>query len=318
MGEKQKKVLVYEKDQQTASCIEFGVRQFDLTPLKASSREAAQRLLQEEPFGIAFVNAALPALSLQEGTVIVPILDRGASRDDLLSGCSYVRVLYKPAGIFEVMAIIKNILEPAVAHSRDYFYHMLRSKMMLRYLQFLLAGIRNDTSAQFTMKEGIYEFCVGTCPHAVAGDLPDRQDQKKYHLLTVSAQHGKRQCLQFDECKLHKFSAWMQQEHKELLGKRPADVFPQHADNGHVEKMRETIDRLLEQQDAAIQRFYELKKDFCTHCCDTARSGTDFREGYVLISEWADIFRNQCVFCPEPECPLNQFFDLLVYQLKTV
>lgn len=318
MVEKKQRVLIYEQEKQTAGSVEFAVRQFDLMPVTAHSREEAQRFLQEEPFCIAFVNATLPALSFHEDTVIVPILDKGVAREELMSGCTYARVLHKPAGIFEVMAIIKNILDPAVAHSKDYFYHMLRSKMLLRYLQFLLAGIRNDASARFTMKEGIYEFCVGTCRHAVAGDPPAQDAQKKYHLLTVSAQHGKRQCLLYEECRLHKFSAWMQQEHKELLGKRPVDVFPQQTDGLHLEKMRETIDKLLAQQDATIQHFYELKKDFCTHCCDTAQSGTDFREGNVLISEWADIFRNQCIFCPEPECPLNQFFDLLVYQLKTV
>lgn len=318
MSEKGKRVLVYEQDHQTASYIAFGARQFDLLPVTARTQEEAVKLLKEGPVGIAFINTDLPDLLLPDDVSIVPILDESNYRHSLKIAYSYFSVLYKPADIVDVMAILKNILDADAGQRKDYTFHMLRSGMILRYLKFFLSVIQQDPNAQFTMKESLYQFCVGQCRNAVSGDALENDGQKKYRLLTVSLQHGKRQCALLEACKLHEFSRWLQEQHATIAEKKPYDLFPNLSENAPLEKMRETVDRLLEKQQGTMQSLHALKKEFCTNHCDVSRNGTDFKEGYVLISEWSDIFRNQCIYCAQPDCPLNEFFDLLVYRLKMI
>lgn len=311
-----KKILIYELDHQTASYIEFSARQFDLVPIKAPRWEEAQRLIDEGSVDIAFVSAGLPVLNVPKQVCVVPILDEADCRSDLLFAYSAMRLLHKPASIFEVMAILKGIVDPDVSRRSDYAFHMLRSKMMLRSLKFLLAMSQDDHCSRFNLKESLYQFCVGQCTRAVSGELADGTDQNKYKLLTVSLQFGKRQCAFLDECKLHRFSDWLQENHSEVLERRPQDLFPKLADGDGLDKVQATIDLLLEKYETALQHLYELKKDFCTRQCGLATNGTEFKEGDVLISEWADIFRNECIYCAHPDCPFNQFFKLLVYQFK--
>jgi hypothetical protein len=312
-----KKVLIYEQDHQTAGYIEFSARQFDLVPIKAARWEEAQRQIDEGSVDIAFISSGLPGLTVPKHVCVVPILDKAGYNSDLLFAYSAMRVLHKPASIFEVMAILQSILDPDVSQRADYAFHMLRSKMMLRSLKFLLAMSQDDQHGRFNMKESLYQFCVGQCPRAILGELADSKDQEKYRLLTVSLQFGKRQCALRDECKLHRFSDWLQEHHREVLESRPQDLFPKLADGDGLDKVQATIDQLLEKYEAALQHLYELKKDFCAHQCGLAINGTEFKPGDVLISEWADIFRNECIYCTQPDCPLNLFFKLLVYQFKS-
>jgi len=312
-----KKVLVYEHDHQTASHIEFSARQFDLAPVKTCRREEAQHFIDDGVIDIAFVSSSLPGLSLPPQICVIPIIGASDSTSELLNVSGLMHVLHKPASIFEIMAILKSIVDPDVAHRDDYAFHMLRSKMMLRTLKCLLATSLNEGLGRFNLKESLYQFCVGQCPRAVTAEAADGTDQGKYKLLTVSLQFGKRQCAFLDECKLHRFSDWLLQQHRAVLESRPQDVFPSLDAGARLDKLQAAIDLLLEKYEAAIQRLYELKKDFCSHQCGLAINGTEFKEGNVLISEWSDIFRNECIYCPHADCPLNQFFKLIVYQFKT-
>jgi len=177
-----KKVLIYEQDHQTASHIEFSARQFDLVPVKASRCEQAQRLIDEAAVDIAFTSSSLPELSLPRQVSVVPVIDDSTNKGDLLSAHPSMRVLYKPTSIFEVMAILKSILDPGVALRADYAFHMLRSKMMLRTLKFLLSTSLNERLGRFNLKESLYQFCVGQCPRAVTAEAADGTGQGKYKL----------------------------------------------------------------------------------------------------------------------------------------
>ena len=318
MPDEKKTVLIYAADTQTAGVIEFAARQFDLMPVKAGSPSQVQQQLQDALPLMAFVDLRLPLPDMPAEITVVPIADRKTPGDDFLTEARYCRMLHKPVAVSDVAAVIKNILDPGVVRRKDYIYHMLRAGMLLRHLQHLITGIAADDGLQVGMQEGIYEFCVGTCPHAVSGDEKTGGDAKNYHLLTVSVQHGTRQCAFYETCKLHRFADWLQKEHAALFNKRPCEAMPQAGESVRPETMSDMLGRLIEQQTAAIAQLYEVKKNFCTSCCDVVRNGTDFKEGDVLISEWADMFRNQCVYCPQPDCPLNRFFELLVYRLKTV
>ena len=311
------KVLIYEDDSQTAGTLAFAVRQFDLIPVMVQTFTEAQNcILKERPL-IAFLNARFPLPECAEGVTVVPVFDRAIYRDELLSASRCCSILQKPVTVFDCMAVIKNILEPGIERTKNFVYQMLRAKTMLRHLLLLADLLAEDQDMQLSMSEGIYEYCVSTCPLAISGD-PPAGDNKTYHLLTVSVQHGRRQCAFYEGCKLHQFSAWLQQNHADVFGMRPCDALPQSSDNLRTSSLREGLANLIKQQDAALTRLYELKKMFCTSCCDRALNGTDFKHGDVLISEWADIFRNQCLYCPQPDCPLNRFFELIVYRLKTV
>lgn len=319
MTEQRKTLLIYcYTDDQAAGHIQFAARQFDFRPVSVRSlKEAQDRLRNDHPV-IAFIeNGVFLLEDIPSDTVVVPIIGQSSVHGRAMEVLGYQRVLYAPVSLPEVMAIIKSILDAEVERRKDYVYQMVRSKMMLRHLLFLLDRTAADGLMQTGFGEGVYEFCVGTCSYAISGD-PPAGDGKTYHLLTVSAIHGKRQCAYYDGCKLHGFSAWLRDEHKDVFEIRPCDALPQTARDVRAATIRDFIMQLFERQEAAVARLYELKKEFCSTRCETAKSGTDFREGYVLVSEWADIFRNQCVYCPQPECPLNRFFELLVHRLKTV
>lgn len=318
MAEKNKIVFVYEQDSKTASYIEFAAHQFDLVTLKAKNVQEASPISGEEAIDIAFINTSLPQIKLAKDVIVVPVLDEGTYRNDLISVnlCSWV--LNKPVTVSEIMAIIKSILAPDVFEREDYVFHKLRSNMLLRSLKSLLDIIRNDSKTQFNLSESICQFCVGQCQHAVSGDIREDDGSQKLHLLTVSVQHGKKQCALVDTCKLQQFRKWMQEEHKEIQEEKPQDLLSVDADSTSLEKVQETIEQLLEKHTVDMHTLYNFKKEFCTHHCDVSRNGTDFKEGDVLISEWSDIFCNQCIFCSQPDCALNKFFSLIVYTLKTV
>jgi len=317
MAAAKQKVLIYEQDQQTAGHIEFGARQFDLVPLRAARREEAQRCIDEGAIDIAFVSTSLPGLNVPPQICAVQIVDDSSGPNDLLSASALTRVLLRPASIFEVMAILKNILDPGASESADYTFHMLQSRIVLRTLKLLLPLSQDRQRRGLSLKDSLYQFCVGQCPRALTAEASDNTDQSKYKLLTVSLRFGKRQCAFLDDCKLHLFSGWLQEHHCEVLESRPQDVFPALDAGAQLDKLQANLDVLLASYDAAVQRLYALKKDFCSHRCGQAVNGTEFKEGDVLISEWSDIFRNECIYCPHADCPLNQFFKLIVYQCKT-
>ena len=320
MTEQRNTVLIYcHTDRQGASHIQFAARQFDFKPVNVTSVKEAWQCLKNDHPVIAFLDAGVFLFEdiPTSDTAVVPIIDQGAMHGRMLEWLGYQRVLYAPVSLPEVMSTIKNILDRDVERRKDYVYHMVRSKIMLRHFLFLLDRMAADGLMMTDLGEGVYEFCVGTCRYAISGDPPDG-DGATYHLLTVSVSHGKRQCALYEGCKLHEFSRWLQDEHKAVFNIRPCDALPQMARDVKAETIRDFIVQLLERQEAAIARLYELKKNFCSTRCDMAKNGTDFKEGHILVSDWADMFRNQCVYCPQPECPLNRFFELLVHRLKTI
>jgi len=311
-------VLIYERDAQTAGTIEFAARQFDLKSVKAASLQEARQRLHEQPFSILFAAADFPLPDVPHDGVVIPIFEKDTLQDEFLTGARYCTILHKPVSVSDVAAVIHNVLHPGSERGRDYIYQLLRSRMLLCHLRYLVGLLHGDPALQLPLRDGIYEYCVGRCPHAVSGDPPEVNAGTTYHLLTVSVQHGKRSCALYEECRLHRFSAWLEKEHPAAYQRMPSVSLQRDKETPQTEGMQDLLQQMIEQQDAAIARLYELKKNFCSACCDIARSGTDFKEGDVLISEWADMFRNQCIYCPQPDCPLNRFFDLLVYRLKAV
>lgn len=313
-----KTVLIYERDAQTAGTIEFAARQFDLKPVKTASLQEARQRLHEQAFDVVFAAADFPFSDVPQNTVVIPIFDKDTLKDEFLTGARYCTILHKPVSVSDVAAVIHTVLHPGSERERDYVYQILRSRMLLRHLQYLIGLLQTDPATQITLREGIYAYCVERCPLAVSGDPRAESGGTTYHLLTVSVQHGKRSCALYEECRLHRFSVWLEKEHPDAFQRMPSVSFRQDKETPQPEGMQEVVQRLIEQQDAAVARLYELKKIFCSGCCDIARSGTDFKEDNVLLSEWVDMFRNQCLYCPQPDCPLNLFFALLVYRLKTV
>ncbi|MCX8042717.1 MAG: hypothetical protein N3B18_01160, partial [Desulfobacterota bacterium] len=283
-----------------------------------TSFKEAISFLSDCPVCAVFFDAGLPLLDdIPPNIAAIPIVHGVYVQETVRTRSSAVYVLYLPASVFDIMAIMKSIIDPGLERRRDYVYQFMRSKRMLRDLLFLIDRMAEDTALQITLGEGLYEYCVSVCPHAISGD-PPAGDGKTYHLLTVSVAHGKRQCALFEECNLHRFSAWLQQEYPDVFKRRPSDTLPRQTDDFRATTLKAFLQNLISQHDTATTQLYEVKKRFCMSCCDQCRNGTDFHHGDVLISEWADIFRNQCLYCPHPACPLNRFFELLVYRLTTV
>jgi len=100
-----------------------------------------------------------------------------------MSARTELNIIQKPTEIFEIMAIIQNVLFSVDSSKNDFIFQMLRSRMLVRYIKFMLDMVKKNPDTTFNLKESIYRFCVGVSADIIEASWQSLTDSITYKLL---------------------------------------------------------------------------------------------------------------------------------------
>ncbi|HQH26600.1 MAG TPA: hypothetical protein PLP17_04315, partial [Oligoflexia bacterium] len=183
--------------------------------------------------------------------------------------------------------------------------------VMLKAVRKIIAAKLRSPAFSLTLAQAAEQYCTTHCLHGEHFQEIAPQDRDKYRLLSAKVLVGQRVCEKRDGCRLLSFAQHLSDSGSELAHTPLRDIFAPVAAAGWLS----AFDSQLDNSSRFIALIKEAVMTYCVKYCTHSKKGIEFTEGDVFLSEWTDLMKNSCDYCPERNCPVSDFMRIFISRI---